>query len=539
MMSASAHSRKGRIFKLAQEFSASVPAAQPAARKGKVVARHYDDGQAIQLQYSGAWVPTPRYGQAQGLSDDAEARTFNVRDDRFYVESFEVAGDEVEVIQHNTLSTEAAVAAALSAADEEVIQYNTLNDGETSTAMALAEDEEVIQFNRLNEEETATVSAAASWVNDEPVTASTADDETMSTQSSFEDDIKAILSGQKRYDETAKALASTTPSDDDEVPAVPSSPATPGQHQIFDTLAKGMAMAKSYDLGTLSLERSFDEFDRQLDRQQAYDKPLPLAHEASARIDRQQALSDLDYAEDLSAIAFDQPASAPPAQPNTTVPIPDESEVPTAKPSLVDAGVAQQASYISHAYQDPRSGPDWPPRPTNLHVMTVAEKERIFGRFAYEPTTGDDIRILGSWVQDNIVDVRIPQLDGKLFGGRPMTRGSIQFHRLGQQKLVALWAAWEQAGLLDRILTFQGGFVSRFIRNTADRSPRPLSNHAWGTAFDINAPQNGFGAEPALIGSPGCVRELVEIANQHGFFWGGHFRRKDGMHFELASPFTP
>jgi hypothetical protein len=40
---------------------------------------------------------------------------------------------------------------------------------------------------------------------------------------------------------------------------------------------------------------------------------------------------------------------------------------------------------------------------------------------------------------------------------------------------------------------------------------------------------------PALLGHDGTVRELVSIANAHGFYWGGHFRnRPDGMHFEIA-----
>lgn len=31
------------------------------------------------------------------------------------------------------------------------------------------------------------------------------------------------------------------------------------------------------------------------------------------------------------------------------------------------------------------------------------------------------------------------------------------------------------------------------------------------------------------------MRELVPIANDFGFYWGGHFRsRLDGMHFEIA-----
>jgi len=40
---------------------------------------------------------------------------------------------------------------------------------------------------------------------------------------------------------------------------------------------------------------------------------------------------------------------------------------------------------------------------------------------------------------------------------------------------------------------------------------------------------------PALVGQKGSVRELVPIANENGFFWGGHFNdRLDGMHFEIA-----
>jgi hypothetical protein len=62
-----------------------------------------------------------------------------------------------------------------------------------------------------------------------------------------------------------------------------------------------------------------------------------------------------------------------------------------------------------------------------------------------------------------------------------------------------------------------------------------LSNHAFGSAFDINAALNPLGAEPALPGTPGCVYDMVRIAHDHGFYWGGHFsKRRDGMHFEVA-----
>ena len=56
-----------------------------------------------------------------------------------------------------------------------------------------------------------------------------------------------------------------------------------------------------------------------------------------------------------------------------------------------------------------------------------------------------------------------------------------------------------------------------------------------GTAFDINERWNNLGDPPARLGAQGSVREMVQIANQHGFHWGGHYDgRKDGMHFELA-----
>jgi hypothetical protein len=84
------------------------------------------------------------------------------------------------------------------------------------------------------------------------------------------------------------------------------------------------------------------------------------------------------------------------------------------------------------------------------------------------------------------------------------------------------------------MLTFDGAFAPRFIRcnNTS------LSNHAFGTAFDINADENPLGAQPALPADKGCVFELVPIAHQFGFYWGGHFSRRDGMHFEVAKVLT-
>jgi hypothetical protein len=180
----------------------------------------------------------------------------------------------------------------------------------------------------------------------------------------------------------------------------------------------------------------------------------------------------------------------------------------------------------------PRAGDvHWPPLPNFPPQLGNEARFRTFGRFDFQRTSGDNIRILGSWEQDNIVTVNIPQLARVQGAGG----GNIRFHKLAVDQLRAIFAAWEAAGLLDRVLSWSGSYVPRFMR-----SGKQLSTHAFGCAFDINVPWNGYYKRAALVGEKGCVRELAPIANQHGFYWGGHFPYggdlSDGMHFEWARP---
>lgn len=160
-----------------------------------------------------------------------------------------------------------------------------------------------------------------------------------------------------------------------------------------------------------------------------------------------------------------------------------------------------------------------------------ANREALFGRFEYEdlgPDT-DDIRITDGWDQENIGTVIIPQLR------RFKREGKTRFFKKAHDQIRGLFNAWEKAGLLGNVLTWDGAFVPRYMRRaTHDRAH--LSNHSWGTAFDINAMWNKLGKPVARLGKPGCVLELVEISYEYGFYWGGHFKggRSDGMHFEVA-----
>ena len=183
-------------------------------------------------------------------------------------------------------------------------------------------------------------------------------------------------------------------------------------------------------------------------------------------------------------------------------------------------------------FTDPHGGEegiDWPPRPDFPPLVANVERARVFGEFRFEsrgPNT-DDIRILDDWQKTNIAPVTLSPLIG--VKGAPAT-GRIFVHRLVVEQVRALFDAWQEAGLIDALLTWEGSFAPRFVRG----SRTTVSNHAWGTAFDVNFPWNRLGTTPALRGEKGSVRDLVPVAHEHGFYWGGHFSRCDGMHFEVA-----
>ena len=172
---------------------------------------------------------------------------------------------------------------------------------------------------------------------------------------------------------------------------------------------------------------------------------------------------------------------------------------------------------------------NWPPKPNFSPLVSNEQRKKVFGTFTFvsEPLPGnpENIRITGTWEAKNIEMVHIPQLV------RIKGNDKVHFHKLAAAQLIKLWNDWEVAGLLHLVLTWDGSFVPRYIRG----SRSILSNHAFGSAFDINAAWNGLGVVPPLVGQKASVRELVEIANANGFNWGGHYEnRKDGMHFEIA-----
>jgi peptidoglycan hydrolase-like protein with peptidoglycan-binding domain len=167
---------------------------------------------------------------------------------------------------------------------------------------------------------------------------------------------------------------------------------------------------------------------------------------------------------------------------------------------------------------------EWPSPPDWLVPLTSNEQRmRKFGRFEYRPAPEADnpegIQILGNWEEENLSQIPCPVWERK-----------ITLHKLIVDDYLAFMGEIAASPALRALmLTFDGSFNARYIRG----SRVTLSNHAWGTAFDINADFNTLGSTPAYRGELGSVREIVPLANQHNFYWGGHYRfRRDGMHFE-------
>lgn len=75
-----------------------------------------------------------------------------------------------------------------------------------------------------------------------------------------------------------------------------------------------------------------------------------------------------------------------------------------------------------------------------------------------------------------------------------------------------------------------GMLCARLVRGSATS----ISNHAWGTAIDINLngvlDQRGDRKRTVQVG----LARIAPIFNRHQWYWGAGFPIEDGMHFELS-----
>jgi hypothetical protein len=150
--------------------------------------------------------------------------------------------------------------------------------------------------------------------------------------------------------------------------------------------------------------------------------------------------------------------------------------------------------------------------------------EIIFRTASPEWKRGDEIFFISGFDTDDITPVTIPQL--KNIPGS--NEGTLYFHKLGHQQLLAAFKNIESQGKLHLIKSCAGTFNLRLRKPTNGSLSKLPSNHAFGIAIDLNEDDPGFGDS---------VAPIAPIFESLGFTWGKVFN--DPMHFEVNKFIQP
>ena len=106
--------------------------------------------------------------------------------------------------------------------------------------------------------------------------------------------------------------------------------------------------------------------------------------------------------------------------------------------------------------------------------------------------------------------------------GKPCKR--IYMNKDMVEPFTAVVKTLEEKGLLKHIKSFDGCFILRDKRGL----PGQPSTHSYGLAIDLNATTNALGTDGDMN------KEVVKVFIDHGFIWGGSWKRKDPMHFQFV-----
>ncbi|MFT4264672.1 MAG: M15 family metallopeptidase [Nocardioides sp.] len=142
-------------------------------------------------------------------------------------------------------------------------------------------------------------------------------------------------------------------------------------------------------------------------------------------------------------------------------------------------------------------------------TVTSGTVAQAVGTYTYRVANGK-VTPSAAWVKSHITTEVVPIL------------GAVTCNKELFPQLKAALAEVVDRGLASTIHSTAGCYYPRFIAGTTS-----LSNHAFGLAIDINAPENGRGTVGQMD------RSVVQIFKTWGFTWGGDWHYTDPMHFEM------
>lgn len=129
------------------------------------------------------------------------------------------------------------------------------------------------------------------------------------------------------------------------------------------------------------------------------------------------------------------------------------------------------------------------------------------------PNVAMEYKHMTLWDVPANINKAIPALPNKIYCNRDLVNPLLAaFHNIIARNLTK------------EVKTWDGCFNIR-----KKRGGNTYSLHSWAIAIDINAAWNGFGKQPQMSA------ELVKCFTDAGFDWGGTWKKKDGMHFQLKT----
>lgn len=133
---------------------------------------------------------------------------------------------------------------------------------------------------------------------------------------------------------------------------------------------------------------------------------------------------------------------------------------------------------------------------------------------------GDGITFTDGFDVTDITEVHIPQL-ANIAGSNG---GHLRFHKKGHAQLKTVFQDIEAMGLMHLVKTCAGSLNFRLRKPVSGALSKLPSNHAFGTAIDLNSDDGFLG---------GSIKPVAPIFQALGFRWGVEFA--DPMHFEIES----
>ncbi len=104
----------------------------------------------------------------------------------------------------------------------------------------------------------------------------------------------------------------------------------------------------------------------------------------------------------------------------------------------------------------------------------------------------------------------------------------LAFYNVIEAKLTHEIITWDGCYNVRPMRGYEKQFLALFNAGKLEEAAKYLSIHSWGGAIDINAAWNQLNMVPTMSAG------LVKCFTDAGLDWGGGWKRKDGMHYQLA-----